>query len=205
MFADGDASKSKLSVKAFSRDNIQKVKDSDCNKSCRRNCLDAITAEDIYQMRLRYWTKPTVLKNQFLLQRLGLSKNGFLMCDNGHKVCRSAFEKILRLNKNKLTVLQKKKETNGVVSTSGRAHKKHSEKIVEAISWIQQFSSVHGDRMPDSNKIMLPYKTEKFSIYSSYKQEKEKGVSKTSFYRIWKTHFPHLKIKQVNLLFFFFI
>ena len=121
------------------------------------------------------------------------------MCDNGHRVCRLAFEKILRINKNKLTLLKRKQLSHGTVTSCGRGQNSTSRQVLEAINWIESFASVHGDRMPDSNKVMLPYRTEKYCLFRRYREESIDSVSRMTFYIVWRDHFSHLKAKAVSL------
>ena len=179
--------------------NIRSVKTRPCSASCKHKCLVNLSLINIYHMRMRYWTKPLHMRTQFLLQTLDCSQNGLLMCDNGHRVCRLAFEKILRINKNKLTLLKRKQLSHGTVTSCGRSPKSTSRQVLEAINWIESFASVHGDRMPDSNKVMLPYRTEKYSLFRRYREESMDGVSRATFYRVWRDHFSHLKVKAVSL------
>ena len=115
-------------------------------------------------------------------------------------MCRNAFSKLLRINKNRLTAL-KKKAIYGAVTNAGCSQKTASVKLTEAISWLEQYATLYGDRMPDLKKVMLPYKTEKFAVFLKYRQETKNSVSKSSFYSVWKDYFPHLKIKEVSFLY----
>ena len=198
--SDGSAKKSRLSTKALDIDDIKTVKKSGCSVRCKRKCLNGLTIKTIYQMRMRYWTKSMHMRTQFLLQTLDCSVNGFLMFDNGQRVCRPAFEKVLRISKNKLTVLKRKQKSHGAVTSCGRRPKTNSRPVLEAINWIENYASIHGDRMPDSNRVMLPYRTEKFSLFKRYREETAGSVSRATFYRVWKDHFTHLKVKAVSMI-----
>lgn len=100
------------------------------------------------------------MRDQFILQTLPYTTNGLLLCDNGRRVCRNVFSKLLRTNKNNLTVL-KKKAKYGAVTNAGCSLKTTSVKLTEAFSWLEQYATLYGDSLPDLKKVMLPYKTEK--------------------------------------------
>ena len=84
------------------------------------------------------------------------------------------------------------------MTSCGRRPKSCSRPVLEAINWIEHYASVHGDRMPDSNKVMLPYRTEKFSLFRRYREESDDRISRATFYRVWRDHFSHLKVKAVS-------
>ena len=194
---------SSLLKKALDIKDIIKNKEEKCK--CKQNCLGLFSVRDIYNIRERYWTHSRRSQSQILIHAVSQGyKDGrftFLTLDNGKKVCQLAFLQILRVNKNALTGA-KKLCKRGAKTTPGKTPKSPSEKSTKTMSWFEQYVELHGDKMPDARDVLLPYKTTKVGVYESYRVQvdEESRVSPALFYKIWKEHFPHIKIKDVSSL-----
>lgn len=74
----------------------------------------------------------------------------------------------------------------------------------EAMAWMDNFFSLMGERMPDRATVHLPSCLSKLSIYTRMECElkarrREKVVSQSQFFEIWKAHFHHVTIPKVCL------
>ena len=143
------------------------------------------------------------MQSQYLIQTVAQKqiegRYTFLRLDNGVKVCKRAFGTILNLDKKRFTSVNK---------LNGRSAKAAADKMprsitgrtISAMTWLQNYAKERGDRMPHSTDILLPYKTTKVAVYNAYRRECAKRPScKSQFFKLWKDHFPHLKIKEVSV------
>ena len=85
---------------------------------------------------------------------------------------------------------------------SGR---KVSLKTVDCELWFQkELIDTLGEPAPDSNKIFLPPAT-KADFFKQYTQDRAKSqfgvVSRSTFYELWNTKFPHLKVICIALIY----
>ena len=78
-----------------------------------------------------------------------------------------------------------------------KKERSQSEGTVEAITWLESYASLYGDRMPDRKEVLLPLKTQKRNVYQLYSKETRQPVSSSTFDSVWSNHFSHLKIKKV--------
>lgn len=192
-----------MRAKSLDRRRIKRALKTKC--SCMNKCIDGISAKIVMSVRDRYWSKTRQCRAQWLTQTIRTSqKRGkfyYMTLDTGKQVCQKAFMNIMNVNKNSLTKC-KRLSSDGAVASKGAGIRDFSSQRITTISWLEDYSSFYGDRMPDSVSVLLPYKTLKDSVYEYYKRdmstEDHKSVSRTSFFRIWADHFAHLKIKQVS-------
>lgn len=175
--------------------------------ACQKNCLRSVNVKTIKLLRYRYWSKSQLHRNQWLIQAVSNSdfrgRFRYLTMDNGQQVCCSAFLKIYHINKNKLTKCTGLHE-QGAISSRGKRPRPLTTATINAVAWLEDYASFYGDRMPHSADILLPYKTQKQVLYWTYKREHpgDTVTSMTTFYRIWKTYLPTLKIKKVFITVF---
>ena len=193
-----DRSYSKLLRKSMKKENIIKALDFKC--SCE--CLKSLDFSKIITNRYKFWSKPYVQRQNFLIDKMKAGENGFIIHDS-LSMCKKAFCIMFGINKNTMTkcrrLLKDKKE-----SCVGRNLYGHSEKVIMALDWLEQYATHHGDRMPDSQNILLPYRTTKVHVFESYRKSRIDlnlpATSQATFMNVWKNRFPHLKIKQVCVI-----
>ena len=162
------------------------------------------TFKTIKTERYRFWTKSVEQRKQWLVHTLqsGQQKGhfNFLHIDN-KIICTFALKNIYGLNKNMLSKCKLLSE-KGDVASKGRKLRGVTEKTVVAINWFETYASTYGDRMPNSDQILLPIKTLKEQVYNTYKcdmiKQRQKPISRSGLQSVWKSHFPNLKIKMVS-------
>ena len=188
--------------KALNKKNILKSKRTSCK--CGTNCVNSVSAKDVYHIRERFWTVSRYMQSQFLIQTLSQRKvegrYSFLRLDNGLTVCKRAYGIILNIDKKRFTSINKliKRKAKAAANKSPRCV---SLSTISAMTWLQNYAKERGDRMPHSTDILLPYKTTKTAVYQAYRRDcdKRRPNSRSHFFQLWKDHFPHLKIKEVIL------
>jgi hypothetical protein len=79
----------------------------------------------------------------------------------------------------------------------------HQSKSCEALAWMMNYFSQVGDHMPDHMALHLPSFMTSCLVYSRMVEELEasgrKVISKSHFYNLWASDFPHVSIPKVNL------
>ena len=128
-----------------------------------------------------------------------MNRGNTYQMENGVTVCKKAFMSLLHINKNLMTMCRK--HVKGDLLSQTSTFRTLSMKSLQCMTWIEEYASYYGDRMPNNENILLPYRTTKISVYNSYCQDmkecRKNAVSRAGFNRIWKHNFPNLKIKQV--------
>ena len=73
---------------------------------------------------------------------------------------------------------------------------------VRAASWLGMFVDKVGDRMPTDGTIHLPSCLTKSDVYNLAQEDLSQGgipmCSRSSFFRLWKNDFKHVKIPPVS-------
>ena len=73
---------------------------------------------------------------------------------------------------------------------------------VRAASWLRIFVDKVGDRMPTDGTIHLPSCLTKSDVYNLAQEDLSQGgvpmCSRSSFFRLWKNDFKHVKIPPVS-------
>ena len=173
------------------------------NCLCGQKCVKKFSFKSIRNLRQEYWCQPQTVRRHMLKLYVTKSeikgKFRFIKIGSDINVCSKAFLQIFRIHKSTFTIALKSVISDNE-STPGRCPRKINENSLIAINWLEEHASFYGDRMPNSIDIKLPYKVRKASVYESYRKDENNPVSKSQFFKIWKTYFPHLKIKQVCML-----
>lgn len=178
-----------------------------CECSCGEKCLEAYSVRTVHALRYRFWSKNRQMRAQWLIQTIKIGKKFGrflkLRTDDGINVCSKAFLALYKLNKNMLGHCRQLANKDAVALKTKKP-RTVSSPVIQCISWFENYVSCSGDRMPDSNSILLPYRTSKLAVYNSYcKANEGNTISRTSFQNIWKWHFPQVKIKQVIVILLF--
>ncbi|XP_052820902.1 uncharacterized protein LOC128246640 [Mya arenaria] len=180
----------KMKNKALEASSIADALNYKC--SCNNQCLKDYTFRQIRSERKAFWEKPQFdRKKKLRMYLLDTNKEGRFtyIFYNKKKLCVNSFLKLLRINKNNFYL------SNNDFAPKGKSK---DARTLNDINWLENCASFYGDRMPNSNDILLPYKTVKESIYTKYTREEDHPVSRAQFFKTWKSYFPPLKIKQSN-------
>ncbi|KAH3738786.1 hypothetical protein DPMN_045429 [Dreissena polymorpha] len=79
----------------------------------------------------------------------------------------------------------------------GRAPRSWDRRTLLLIVWLEEYFTLHGERMPNRNEIVLPYGTVQTEIYEHYKKDVANPVSRSHIYKKWKDNFQFVKAKKV--------
>lgn len=92
-------------------------------------------------------------------------------------------------------------EAGVLVTQHGRLGQSQiSDATLRCTTWLRTFVNKIGEHMPMSKDIHLPSCPTKAYVYDLSSDDLTGGMqccSKTTFYRIWRTEFPHVKIPKV--------
>ena len=162
---------------------------------------------EIRDARYRYWTKRFENRVECFFDKLSESKmqSGSRNCfvDGGREICGFCFRSYYKINKN-FYYKYLKKCGQGARSNGLQNSRSFSKATENTISWLKNYAYYHADRMPDSEDLMLPYKTRKTEVYRSYCDDMIENlkptVCRSTFFDTWTREFKRLKIKQVLLI-----
>ena len=170
--------------------------------------MSSLTLKNVVTMRCTYWSMTRQSRSQWLIhsiQNADISgRNTYHFVEKGQQLCGVAFRQVYRITKNFYGSCKKLNDRNSVSSVD-RSPRSLSVTSLAALNWMESYASFYGDRMPHNKDILLPYKTLRENVYKQYKLDsvevKSKHVSRTQFYRLWKTYLPQIKIKKVRNFF----
>ncbi|XP_053381348.1 uncharacterized protein LOC128549110 [Mercenaria mercenaria] len=173
---------------------------------CGKQCIKKVTFKSVRELRQSFWTNSRTVRMQLLKYYISHSttsgKFKYIPISSNLQVCSKAFLIIYRVNKNTFSRAIDM-DRRDVASLPGKKPRDSSEKTLILINWLEDYGTYHGDRMPDSGDVLLPYRTKKTSLFEKYKLESAQwsyqAVSRTQFYKTWDTYFPHMKIKKVKM------
>lgn len=169
---------------------------------CPQKCISKMDFKTVREMRRSYWSHSKAARMQLLKHFISQSQRRghfrfIFHPDFGVTLCSRAFQQLLNVNKNTFSraISMEQKDALSIPTKKPRDMCDNS---LLAIVWLEDYGTFYGDRMPDSNKIMLPYKTKKTALYRQYREEcRESCISRAQFLKLWATRFPHMKVKQV--------
>lgn len=171
---------------------------------CDKRCIQTFSYTDIKNCRIQFWSKSVQKQNFEIYEKLrcGQVTHGKIsLFEMGKMICIKAFRDLFRINKNRFRKLRRKfRDGHRNVE---RNNKQRSVKYLEAMNWLETYAFYRTDDSPDSDKKLLPYKTRKILVYKSYVDERREmnlaKIKKSTFFKMWKTDFPNLRIKEVSV------
>ena len=118
-------------------------------------------------------------------------------------MCEVAFRMVYGLRYNRFSSIKLKYSTGAIFAQHGRIGKgRHSDSSIRAISWLRMFFDKVGDRLPMKEDVHLPSCLTKADVYTLAADDLSQGdlqcCGVSTFYKIWKTEFPHVKIPKVS-------
>ena len=120
----------------------------------------------------------------------------------GRQVCEACFRMVYGLRYNRFASIKAKFHSGVVVAEHGRLGRSQTgEASIRVISWLRSFVQKVGDQMPTSTDVHLPSCLTKADVYAIAVDDLTQGGLKcckmSTFYHIWKSEFPHVKIPKV--------
>lgn len=167
-------------------------------------CSHKFNIVDVKNLRMEFWSKTANGRIQFLINKFAqtnMKGSPYFCIKNGISVCHKSLKGLFGFNKN-FYYSTRKRFLKGCRFSASERHYCINRKVMQAINWMEEYATYYSDRMPDSNTLLLPYRTRQCVIYVRYKEDMierdEPHLMPSAFYNMWKKHFPNLKIKQVN-------
>ena len=168
---------------------------------CKRQCLKELDNVYIKNMKKDYYTKSLKERKEYIFDKLSdahwMKKIPYINVRNGNRLCPKSFMSSIGITKS--TFYRHVESYKSGSCTSRPKIRQKNIVTLEAVSWLEDYLSSHGDRMPDSGDIALPYKTRKIALFRQYNRDMESRprISRASFYKLWKSYFSQAKVKKV--------
>ena len=175
-------------------------------RCCERRCFRGISQQEIEEIRDEFFRVGSETdQNQRVLDYFRQHSR----CDNtilytvcGREVCQACWRLTYGFRSNKFTVLLKKFQAGVLVAQHGQSGQSQiSDATLRCTSWLRSFVNKIGDHMPMSKDVHLPSCLTKTDVYDiacdDLTEDEMQCCSKSSFYRVWCTEFPHVKIPKV--------
>ena len=175
-------------------------------KCCPRKCFKLFDVPSVVSSRKFFWLRPFPERVEWFYDKAmdcqDVSSHPLWSSENGNRICSKAFRDIYGIQKN-FFYKYLTKFKNGAVAAGKDRCQFPSSTYNRAMTWLQEFATDYGDRMPHTQDILLPYKTRKLSVWEKYSNETAEAMESqlgcSTFQTMWKKHFPHLKIKKVSV------
>ena len=176
-----------------------------CNRKMT-TCFKLLSQADIEKARERFYCNKTeVQQTQHILDYMKQHSRGnksILYSISGHEVCEVCFRLVHGVRHNRFAAI-KCRFLNGVVMAEHGRYGKSclTDSTIRVISWLRTFIQKIGDRMPTKDEIHLPSCLTRADVYALAVDDLSQGglhcCKLSTFYDVWKSHFPNVKIPKV--------
>ena len=169
-------------------------------------CFKLLSQADIERVRQEFYSCSTeTQQTQYLLHYMREHSRGdksVLYTVAGQEVCETSFRMVYGLRYNRFSSVKARFASGVVVAEHGRLGKSHiGDASIRVTCWLRTFVQKVGDRMPTSTDIHLPSCLTKADVYALAVDDLSQGglscCKPSTFYSIWKSEFPHVKIPKV--------
>lgn len=177
-------------------------------KCCNRKevtCFKLLSQDTIEKIRTNLYSLSETEQTQFILNYMWKHCQGdksVLYTVGGQCVCEICFRMAYGFRYNRFSVIKAKFEQGVILTEHGRLGKSEQRnESIRVVSWLRNFVNKVGDRMPSSSEIHLPACLTKTDVYLLATEDLSQGGLKicgvSTFYNIWKSNFPNVKIPKV--------
>ena len=178
-----------------------------CNRK-EISCFKKLSQCEIEEIRQQFYSLSTeVAQTQNLLTFLrthNKADKSILYNVAGHVVCEKCFRMVYGVRYNRFATVKKKFLAGVVTAEHGLLGVPQSHRACERIrlvSWLRIFVEKVGDKLPMSDDIHLPSCLTKGDVYTLASDDLTQGglscCKISTFYDIWKSEFPNVKIPKV--------
>ena len=174
---------------------------------CERECLKCIDEDFVKKAREHFWSRTLENRIEWFYDKImemtpaDKPKDRIWSAGSGHKVCSKSCRHIFGIDKKFFYHHIKKFDLGAIAAGSSRLQMSSDVKN-NAITWLQDYAQDYGDRMPHTPDILLPYNTQIKDVWKKYCEDMESKLEEklacTTFRKMWKTNFPHMKVKKVR-------
>lgn len=170
------------------------------------SCFKYLSQADIEKVREEFYSLSTeVLQTQFLITFMrnhSKADKSILYTVAGHVVCEVCFRMVYGIRYNRFAAVKKKFLEGVVLAEHGLLGIRHGACArIRLIAWLRTFIEKVGDKLPMRDEIHLPSCMTKSDVYALACDDLTQGgleCSKMStFYDVWKSEFPNVKIPKV--------
>jgi len=180
---------------------------------CKKICLRKLGKKGIREARENYFrlnSQDRPLSLQWLVRQsdtridqdgleANLGRTTYKI--QGQIVCREGFKAVFCVGNHMLTRLNKLKNQNLEYPKS--VGKAITDATYVVVSWMKNFFETHCESLPNKEVVHLPDNYSKLEVYNLYKSTFVKmdstvNISYRNWCKLWKKHFPLVKIPAVN-------
>ncbi|XP_078593186.1 uncharacterized protein LOC144871538 [Branchiostoma floridae x Branchiostoma japonicum] len=178
---------------------------------CRVNCLKRFTYDEVAKSRKAFWVdrnESEAREHMLLCFKLGdrsaegAAHSTFHVC--GKSVCYKAWMELNGISPSRYySCLQQYKSGRLENPEHGRLGNIYpSARSVQAQVWLEALASKDGDRMPNSDHILLPASWTMNDVYVFFQEENKdediKPLKRTQFFNVWRTYCRHIRIPKFS-------
>lgn len=158
-------------------------------------------------MRERFYScKTEVQQTQQILDYMKEHSKGdrnVLYQVSGCEVCEMCFRLVYGIRYNRFKAIKARFLDGVVIAEHGRYGTSClTDSTIRVVSWLRSFFHKIGDRMPTKEQIHLPSCLTRADVYALAVDDLTQGglqcCKRSTFYDVWKTNFPNVKIPKVN-------
>ncbi|XP_078657029.1 uncharacterized protein LOC144903082 [Branchiostoma floridae x Branchiostoma belcheri] len=198
----------KTARKKTSNADILAVLTNDC---CKVNCLKKFTYDEVASCRKAFWVDLNESESRQHMVRCfklgdrsaeGAFHPVFHVC--GKSVCHKAWMELngisLTRYYNCLQLYKSGRLENPEHGRQGNIYP--SARSVQAQVWLESLAAKDGDRMPNSDQILLPASWTMNDVYVFFQEENKeediKPLKRTQFFTVWRTYCSHIRIPKFS-------
>lgn len=168
-------------------------------------CFKKLTQATIEQVRASIYSVSETEQVQIILTYMLEHSQGnhcILYTVGGQHVCEACFRMVYGFRYNRFAAIKARFESGILVAEHGRLGIcEISDASIRITSWLRSFFDKVGDRMPTSAAVHLPACLTKADVFSLASDDLSQGGLEccgiSTFYQIWKSNFPTVKIPKV--------
>ena len=177
-----------------------------CDRS-RVTCFKLLSQHHIESVRHEFYRSSTeVEQTQHIVSYMRQhcrDDRSVLYTVAGNEVCETCFRLVYGIRYKRFLAMKAKFQQGAVIIEHGRFGKgSYSSTTIRVVSWLRMFIDKVGDHMPAKTQIHLPSCLTKSDVYGLAVDDLSQGglecCKKSTFYQVWHTEFPHVKIPKVS-------
>ena len=146
-----------------------------------------------------------VQQRQYILDYMKEHSRGdksILYTISGHEVCELCFRLVYGIRHNRFQTIKSKFLDGVVYAEHGRTLTTcMTDPTIRVVSWLRSFFSKIADHMPTKKEMHVPSCLTKADVFALAVDDLTQGglqcCKMSTFYDVWKTNFPNVKIPKV--------
>ncbi|XP_019628130.1 PREDICTED: uncharacterized protein LOC109472715 [Branchiostoma belcheri] len=195
----------KIATERTSAESIHAILSADC---CTKKCLRHFTYGEAEARRKAFWIDCSqseardYILTSFRMGDAGASHPKFHI--SGKAVCHKAWIKLNGISTSRYYSYLQQYKCGQIQNTEhGRQGNDYpTERSLCAQVWLEGLAAKDGDKMPNSEQILLPASWTMNDVYLFYQEENKddpvKPLKRTQFFKVWRTQCKHIRIPKFS-------